>query len=306
MAGGIAVLGSSGFLGGHLASIAVALAQERGIDATLVLHERPPAPASLGARVDQRAARAELEGELEELLDERRPGIVLNAIALASLATCEAEPDRARCLNTDLPERLARWSARSGAKLVHVSTDLVFEGRPPRRTGYRETDEARPRSVYGASKLRGEERVLALDPIALVVRLPLLFGPSGARPRGASELLLAAIRSGERPSLFVDEHRTPLAVEEAARALFELAERGESGLWHVAGPQRLSRAELGLIVLRAAGFGEEAARGAFDSVLRAQAGMDDRPADCSLDGTRARELLATELSAPADALARRA
>ncbi|MEM7516269.1 MAG: sugar nucleotide-binding protein, partial [Planctomycetota bacterium] len=300
---------------GHLALLAAALGEDRGLPVSLVVHgQRSGRTLAGGRRLE--AVRAELEGETEELLDELRPQVVLNAIALPSLAACEEEPDAARALNVDFPERIAGWTDRNNARFVHVSTDLVFGGRPPRSIGYTEDDPAEPLSVYGASKLRGERRVLEANPLAVVCRLPLLFGPSapnsfgekGTRPRGASETVLDAARAGRELRLFRDEFRTPLDVESAAHALLELADRGTRGLLHLAGPTRMSRVALGEAVLRSAGWTAEATAQAITVTTRAEAGEDFariRPADVSLDASRARALLDEDLPDPFEALADR-
>jgi dTDP-4-dehydrorhamnose reductase len=128
------------------------------------------------------------------------------------------------------------------------------------------------------------------------VRLPLLYGDSFGRGRGASDSLLAAIARGERPTLFTDEWRTPLDVEDAARALVELAGTGTSGILHVGGPDSMSRHELGLAVLRARGMDEASARAAIRPGTRAEAGLEAaRARDASLDSRRAESILAARL-----------
>jgi len=217
---------------------------------------------------------------------------VILCTALSSVADAERYPGLARALNVEFPRLVALWCARNRARLVHVSTDLVFGGADPRPEGFREEDPPAPLSEYGRSKAAGESAVLDADPSALVVRLPLLCGDSFGRGRGASDSLLDSIARGERPMLFTDEWRTPLDVAVAARALVELAGTEASGLLHVGGPDRLSRYELGRIVLRSRGMEESAIR----TGTRAEAGMEaTRARDASLDSGRARRILGTAL-----------
>lgn len=247
---------------------------------------------------------------LEGRLDELAPARIVCCAALSRIDECERQPELAERVNCELPRRLARWSAAHGARLVHVSTDLVFGARPPAQRGaggFVESDPPAPLCVYGASKAGGEAAVLCADPRALVVRLPLLFGDSGGRGLGASDSLLAALARGERPLLFRDEWRTPLDVSDAAAALLELTEGEEAGLLHVAGPVRLSRVELGHLVLRAAGKRSAELYALVRVGTRAEAGLAAlRPRDVSLDATRALSRLETALLAPREALARRA
>ena len=131
----------------------------------------------------------------------------------------------------------------------------------------------------------------------------LLFGDSFDRALGASDSLLAALARGERPLLFEDEWRTPLDVTDAADALLELAANSFRGVLHVAGPERLDRVRLAVLVLRARGFNEIEARAKIRQGTRASLGMDStRPADVALDTTLARKLLAVKLRGVTEAL----
>jgi len=287
------VLGAGGFLGARL--VEAALAREPQDEVVAVARDFARAPARFlgGAR---RVA-LDLEEGLERLLAAERPARVVSAAALARIDACERDPQAARRINAELPGRLAAWCAAHGARCVHVSTDLVFGGRPPRAAGFREDDAPAPLSAYGASKEAGERAVLAAHPAALVVRLPLLYGDSGGRGLGASDSLLAALARGERPALFNDEWRTPLEVANAAAALLELAAGELAGLLHVAGPERCTRFELARAVLAAQdphGNGLEGAQ--IGAARRADLGLaEQRAEDVSLDSSRARAQLETEL-----------
>ena len=303
----VLVLGGSGFLGAHV----VAAFARWG--ASVVSAARRPAArprfASAGAGAIRDVAwewASDLalgadDSALARLFDEVQPTMLVLCTALARVGDCERRPDLAESLNTLLPERVARLARQRDVRLVHVSTDLVFGLRAPRGERYSEDDPPSPASLYGRTKAEGEERVLAEHPAALVVRIPLLFGDSLGRGLGASDALLAALGRGEVPNLFTDEWRTPLDVGEAAEAMVELSRGSRSGLLHVAGPTRLSRFELGRLVLRAAGRAE----GEVRACERAALGLGERPADCCLDARRARALLSIPLSDPAQLLAGR-
>jgi dTDP-4-dehydrorhamnose reductase len=175
------------------------------------------------------------------------------------------------------------------ARLVHVSTDLVFGGDAPRAEGFCEDDPAAPISEYGRTKLAGERALLAACPEALVVRLPLCWDEHGAGC-GAGTPLLEAVRKGEAPSLFTDEWRTPLHVGEAAEMLARCLRLRAHGLLHLGGPERITRYELGLSLLIASGLAPDAARARIHGGTRAEAGLEEtRPGDVCLDSSRARE-----------------
>jgi len=118
---------------------------------------------------------------------------------------------------------------RAGARLIHLSTDLVFDGE--HGAPYTEDDEPRPVMEYGQQKLEAEQLVRRLHPEALVVRTSLLYGP----PDGPQE----ALAQRDDVTFHTDEIRTPIPVRDLAAALLRLA--GERGILHVAGPEALSR-----------------------------------------------------------------
>jgi len=157
---------------------------------------------------------------------------------------------------------------RAGARLVHLSTDLVFDGE--HGAPYTEDDEPRPVMTYGQHKLEAERLVLRAHPDALVVRTSLLLGP----PDGPQE----ALARRDDVEFYEDEIRTPIRVAELAAALLSLAKRGETGILHVAGPEALSRAEL-------------AARLRGGPVRTARSPRTGRARNVALDSSRARALL---------------
>ena len=253
-------------------------------------------PTALPGKARPRAWDGHLAIENVRLFAETKPTAVIVAAAMSRMADCERDPDAAHDMNAALPGALARLAESFGARLVHVSTDLVFGGEPPVGERYTPADPPRPLSVYGQSKADGDERVLQANPAALVCRLPLLYGDSFGRGLGASDALTAAVERGEAPTLFVDEWRTPLDVADAAAALVELAAGAAHGIVHVSGPERVSRAELGRAVLRHRGASDEELARAFGEGTRADLGLDRvRPADVSLDDPRVRDLITSPL-----------
>lgn len=241
---------------------------------------------------------------VSELLRRFAPEQILNCCALPRVDQCEADPQRARRMNCELPGELGQACSKHGIRLLHVSTDLVFGLEPPPPGGFREADPPSPVHEYGRSKMRGEAALLASHPQACVARLPLLGGDSRGRGLGATDSLLRAVERGARPRLFEDEFRTPLDVDAAAVALLEILGGERSGLIHLAGPERVSRYELGAQLLRALGRRSDLSQ--LEPCKRADAGLEAlRPADVSLDASVAQSQLQTELLSPWDAISRR-
>ncbi|TDJ73282.1 MAG: NAD-dependent epimerase/dehydratase family protein [Planctomycetota bacterium] len=299
------VLGASGFLGPHVVAAAVA---HSGAEATFADPLGPPvvgacrrpelAPLFSNPRdaAAWEATDLSAPGAAAALLALVQPECVVSCLALSRVDECEAAPELARRINAEVAGEVAGWCAERDARLVHVSTDLVFGAEDAPEGGFTEAAAPAPRSVYGATKAEAESLVLDACRGALVVRLPLLYGNSGGRELGASDGLLAAVDRGEDPPLFVDEWRTPLEVQNAAAALVELLHTGASGILHVAGSSRVSRYELGLAVLRAMGLPEAEAVGLVRATHVADASASElRPRDVSLETSRASGLLATRL-----------
>jgi dTDP-4-dehydrorhamnose reductase len=228
---------------------------------------------------------------------EARPDVVVHSAALATVSACHRDPVQAEQINTRGSAVLAELADRAKVRLLHVSTDMVFDGE---RGGYCEDDEVRPVSVYGRTKAAGERAVLAC-PRNLVVRVSLLFGPTRiGRPTFFDEQV-AALREGRPISLFHDEWRTPLSLLVAARGLLALAGSDYTGLLHLGGSERLSRLEMGQ---RLAAFLRCDPAAIVSTSRMSAVAAGPRPRDLSLDSSRWRHL-APEQPWPAwdDALA---
>src|SRR6202035_2881796 len=162
---------------------------------------------------------------------------VLNCAAWTDVDGAESHREQAHAINADGAGNLARASAAAGARLVHVSSDYVFDGEAPRdRAGapraYVESDPTGPRSVYGASKLAGEQQVLAASPRHTVVRSSWLFGVGG---RNFAETMLRLAGEREEVQVVSDQVGCPTWTGHLAPALLGLIEREVSGLVHLAG-----------------------------------------------------------------------
>jgi dTDP-4-dehydrorhamnose reductase len=298
------ITGASGFLGAHVVAAAVARSQAEGtlaepLGPLVVAQTRSPAllaPRFCSPRDAAQWIEADLLSGMDALLERVAPTEIVHCAALSRAADCERDPALARRTNEELPGALAAWAAGHGARLVHVSTDLVFGATDAPAGGFDEDAEPAPVSEYGRTKRGGELAVLAALPGATVARLPLLYGDSAGRGLGASDSLLEQVDRGARPRLFVDEWRTPLEVSSAAAALVELLEFDAPGVVHLAGPERVSRYDLGLAVLTSMGLSRDEAAAELEPTR--QADLDagaPRPRDVSLDAARAAAALSVEL-----------
>jgi dTDP-4-dehydrorhamnose reductase len=214
----ILVTGGAGYLGSEVARQAVAVGQE--VFATQLEHAPPHGhPLRLDLRDDEAVHRAFLK---------HGPDVVVHTAYRQADASLPDDVVRAS-------RNVALAAHRIGARLLHLSTDLVFDGE--RGAPYREEDEPRPVSAYGQAKLEAERLVGDIHPQSLLVRTSLLYGKAEPGPQER----LAAREGGV---FYVDEIRCPIVVADLAAALLELAELDRSGILHVAGPDAVSRLEL--------------------------------------------------------------
>jgi dTDP-4-dehydrorhamnose reductase len=274
----VLITGASGLLGGRLALL---LAPRFTV---LAAQHRAAPPAGLAAVPLDLRSEASLAGALEAA----RPDAVVHAAACADADLCEREPETARLLNAVASERLAGLCRERGCHLVALSTDLVFAGD---RSFSDETLEPRPVLEYGRSKRAAEEAVLAASPEFAVARVALVLG-RGFGPRStASEGVFWGLRSGRRARLFADQCRTPVDPESVADGLGRILERRGAGLYHLGGPERVSRHELGLRVARILGLDASLIEAALQS---REPAFCPRPADCSMASGRAQRELRWE------------
>ena len=237
----IHVTGATGFLGSEL----------------LRLHGR-----ATGERVEVRDPDA-----VRRLLRRLRPDLVIHT-------AYRQDGEGARAIVVDGAANVARAAAEVEARLIHLSTDVVFDGR--KGAAYVEADAPSPCTEYGRAKTDAESRVLESAPRALIVRTSLIVGGPGHGPSKHE-----VVAREPTATFYEDEIRSPVQVGDLAAALIELASLDVSGFLHLGGADDISRADLAELV-------------AGRAVQRAPA-PPDRPLDCSLDSSRARSFLRTEL-----------
>jgi len=179
---------------------------------------------------------------------------VVNCAAWTDVDGAEERADAARAVNADGAGVLARSAAAAGVRMVHVSTDYVFDGNPPfdqsgEPRAYLERDPTGPRSVYGITKLEGEQLVLAASPRHAVARTAWLYGVDGAN-FVATMLRLA----GERDAVQVvtDQVGSPTWSGHLAPALLGILERGVGGVLHLTGGGHVSWAAFAEEIFRQA------------------------------------------------------
>ncbi|MBI5839945.1 MAG: SDR family oxidoreductase [Chloroflexi bacterium] len=186
-------------------------------------------------------------GAVDAILDSARPDWLINCAALADLEACDANPELARRLNTDLPGELAKACYARGVSFVHISTDAVFDGQ---KDGfYTEKDVPYALGTYAQTKLDGERAAFSANRGALVVRVN-FYGWSLSGRRSLAEFFFTNLTHNKSMSGFTDVIFCPMLVNHTARILVKMLERGLSGLYHLVGPQAMSKYQFGVEIAR--------------------------------------------------------
>jgi dTDP-4-dehydrorhamnose reductase len=189
---------------------------------------------------------------LFELFRLHRFRAVLNCTGNCALKSCELDPAMARRTNVLSAVNIAAVAHAFGARLVHLSSDLVFSGAGA--GGYIETDAVDPVTVYGRTMAEGEQVILYTDPEAAILRISLPMGPSFNRHAGAIDWIQSRFRNGRLATLYFDEVRSCTYTDDL-NCVFELFLAGrQAGVFHAGGPRPLALYQIAQIVNRVGGY----------------------------------------------------
>jgi dTDP-4-dehydrorhamnose reductase len=254
------VTGGAGYLGSEIVRLAVG----RGWDVVATWFEHAPLhgwPVHIDLRNDDETVRCLLMHRPEAVIHtayRQNDDVVWDSVVKAS-------------------RNIAVAASNTGSRLVHLSTDLVFDGEKEGR--YTESDEPKPLSLYGHAKLAAEQAVSEIIRRSLIVRTSLLFGKPGRQE---------ALALRQDVDFYTDEIRTPVRVEELAAALLELAQSDLDGTLHVAGRDAVSRFEFARLLA--------ASQGRDPAEIRGRPGTrGSRARNVALDSSRAYTLLRTPI-----------
>lgn len=228
---------------------------------------------------------------IEEVIEEIEPEVIIHTAALANADLCEKRRPLAYEVNVAATAHLAQCAEDFDCRLLYISTDLVFDGR---RGDYAETDLPHPLSYYGESKLRGEEAVRTNHTNYLIIRTALMYGQGNGTHGSFLEWMQHSLQRQEPLSLFTDQYRTPLFVNDAVQALLEIMELPvQNEVYHLGGRQRVNRYEFGETLVKIFGY---------EPTLLRPVRMQDvsslavRGADCSLNSEKIQRFLSFQLS----------
>jgi dTDP-4-dehydrorhamnose reductase len=255
----------------------------------------------LADRADVRAlGRAELDiadgDAVARILTDTGADTVFNCAAYHNVDLCETEEEMSFRINAVAVKRLAQACSDRGARLVHFSTNYVFDGR--REEPYAEDDLPSPRSIYALSKLAGEYAALAYADKALVIRGAGLYGLHGSGQKGGNFVtrVLARARAGEPIRMVSDQRLQPTFTRDLATAVIEAVDAGADGVVHLTAGGACSWLEFTEAIVEIAGMQID-----IEAVTTA-AGGTDRPRNGVLARPRADALALTPLRDAREAL----
>ena len=179
--------------------------------------------------------------KIKQTISDYKPDYIVNACALNNVDYCESHPDEAKKINSDFVSNLSKISEQINCKLIHLSTDSVFDGN--KKTPYIETDITNPNNIYGNTKLSGEKFALN-NSNNLVVRASVLYGwlpenlstlnSSSMKPINFGLWLINKLNSNEEVQIIQDEFSSPIIADDFAKSIIHLLKGNYSGIFHSA------------------------------------------------------------------------
>ena len=225
--------------------------------------------------------------QVAEMIRATEPEVVIHAAAWTAVDACESDPQKAMAVNRDGTANIVNAAREVGARVIYISTDYVFDGIKP--TPYIESDSPNPQSVYGASKLAGEQQLdLAQD---AVVRISWVCGEHGAN---MVKTILRLAATGQTLTFVDDQIGSPTFTSDAAPAIVDLAVGSRAGTWHLTNQGSTSWFSFAQDVLRAAELDPNRVQPIATADLRPQRPAK-RPANSVLENARMRKANMTML-----------
>jgi len=196
--------------------------------------------------------------KVKEVLTNKQPDIIINACAINNVDYCENHKEEAKQINADFVEYLADTSNLINAKLIHLSSDSVFDG--TKKEPYTEDDLPNSINYYGYSKLAGEKPVLKYSK-NVVVRVSVLYGwllkslqnmpSSSMKSENFGMWLISKLRNGEKVRIITDEYSSPIIADDFANSILHLIKGNYSGTFHAAPNIKISRYDFSVKLAKA-------------------------------------------------------
>ena len=235
--------------------------------------------------------------KIQQVFDDIKPNIVIHTAGLTNVEQCEANPDLAYYTNVELAKNVAKACLLDKVSLVHISTDHLFSDEMCMAD---EHQNLVPMNIYGRTKAEAEHRVLDIYPETLIVRTNFYgWGPS-FKP-SFSDIIIDSLRSDNILHLFQDVFYTPILIESLVKAVHDLLNKKVSGIFHVAGDERISKFEFGLEIAKLFNLDTRLIK---KTKLQDQRKLTCRPKDMSLSNQKVTKVLGRTLGGVKEQLLR--
>ncbi len=195
-----------------------------------------------------------------KLIEDLRPDVIVNTSAIHNVDYCEERKEEARKVNVDAVRNLANVASKIGSRLIHISTDFVFDGK---KGSYTENDEPAPLSYYALTKLEGEKAAQSAPSYA-IVRPSVVYGwtpletaqskSSSGKPMNFALWCVTKLSNNEEIKAVTDQYTSPTLADNLAEVMLELAQLRENVLYHVSGLSCLNRYDFVVKLAQTMGF----------------------------------------------------
>ena len=205
---------------------------------TLILHQKQISIAG----IDTDAVSLSSIKECHEIIVKHKPDVVIHTAGLADIEKCEEDFALAKELNVELAKNVSKACKQNGVKLVHISTDHLFEGSKQFTT---EDEVTNPLNIYAKTKLQAEEEVVENCKDAIIVRTN-FFGWGTTYRQSFSDLIISKLRNNESLELFSDVFFNPILIDELAKKTHHLIDINASGIFNIVSDERISKYQFGV------------------------------------------------------------
>lgn len=228
--------------------------------------------------------------KLSEIFFQIKPDVVIHTAAIANIDFCQKNQNIAQGINVDVTKEIASLCKKAGIKMIHCSTDTVFDGK---KGMYVEDDLPNPVNFYAQTKVESEKIVLSASDKNVVARLALVMGLR-VTEKGNSFLsdLIEKLKNNEQVKFAENEIRTPIDLITLGAALAELAGNNFSGIIHLSGNTRINRFSMAKQIANAMNFDMELIISTDSNSIPDRA---PRPNDASMENSKARQILKTRM-----------
>ena len=221
---------------------------------------------------------------LEKIFSSFKPDLVINTVALTNIETCEDYPDLASKINVNFLKSLVKVSKKFSGKIVHISTDHLFDGNTP---FVNEKNILYPLNQYAKTKAKAEEFVQNEMPEALILRTN-FFGWGPVYRKSFSDQIIDSVNNQKKIYLFKDAFFNPISLRTFSNILVKLFDNKANGVFHLAANDRVSKFEFGIMLCNYFKLNQKYIIGIN---VKDKKELANRPLDTSLDNKKIRNLL---------------